>query len=89
MIIIKYFILQSNEGMPLGSSKSSLFAGSTFNCDKEHDAKDDKTTKQDKEEQKKKLPIINPLVRLPSWPSNKINKKSYSINNFFLFNKII
>jgi hypothetical protein len=35
------------------------------------DSKDDKK-KDDKEETNKKLPIINPLVRLPSWPSKNI-----------------
>lgn len=33
---------------------------------KDDDKKDDK---KDKEEKTKKLPIINPLVQLPSWPN--------------------
>lgn len=60
--------------MNLGSSKSSLFAGSTltFGFERNKD-KDEKTQKEDSDKEKsertKKLPIINPLVRLPTWPS--------------------
>lgn len=59
---------------PLGSSKSSLLAGSILNfpfdrrSEKEDKLKDDSCGK-DKAEKTKKLPIINPLVRSPHWPS--------------------
>lgn len=44
-----------------------------FNFDR--DEKDDKNKKDDDSKQKK-LPIINPLVRLPSWPSNYYRNSS-------------
>lgn len=64
----KITLPQTNEA--LGSSRSTLFGGSSFfSFDK--DGKDDKEHKRDKNDplKDKKLPIINPLVRLPSWPS--------------------
>ncbi|XP_022220033.2 diacylglycerol kinase eta isoform X3 [Drosophila obscura] len=72
-------LFKPNEGLPnlqtLKGSKSSLFMGSTlFGFD--HFAagdKDDKTGKDKEktptEETTRKLPIINPLVRLPNWPN--------------------
>lgn len=60
---------------PIGSSKSSLFAGSSLNFpfdrrpnEKEDKGKDENSGK-DKADKTKKLPIINPLVRSPHWPS--------------------
>lgn len=60
---------------PIGSSKSSLFGGSSLNfpfdrrsTEKEDKGKDE-TIGKDKTEKPKKLPIINPLVRSPHWPS--------------------
>lgn len=63
---------------PIGSSKSSLF-GSSLNFpfdrirsnEKEDKGKDEHSGK-DKMEKTKKLPIINPLVRSPHWPSECI-----------------
>uniref|UniRef100_A0A182Y4N4 Diacylglycerol kinase n=1 Tax=Anopheles stephensi TaxID=30069 RepID=A0A182Y4N4_ANOST len=54
----------------LGSSKSNIFSSNLglFNLDKDSDAREDRK-KEEKEEKVKKLPIINPLVRLPSWPN--------------------
>ncbi|XP_068156748.1 diacylglycerol kinase eta isoform X4 [Drosophila tropicalis] len=74
-------LFKPNEALPnlqtLKGSKSSLFMGSTlFGFD--HFAagdkdKDDKTGKDKEktptEETNRKLPIINPLVRLPNWPN--------------------
>ncbi|XP_034113341.2 diacylglycerol kinase eta isoform X8 [Drosophila albomicans] len=68
-----------NEALPnlqtLKGSKSSLFMGSTlfgfehFNAgDKEEKLSKDKE-KTPTEETSRKLPIINPLVRLPNWPN--------------------
>lgn len=59
---------------PIGSSKSSLFAGSSLNFpfDRRSNEKDDKgkdESGKDKADKIKKLPIINPLVRSPHWPS--------------------
>lgn len=60
---------------PIGSSKSSLFAGSSLNFpfERRSTEKDDKgkdeTSAKDKADRSKKLPIINPLVRSPHWPS--------------------
>lgn len=59
----------------IGSSKSSLFAGSTLNFpfDRQYTEKEDKgkdeTSGKHKTDKTKKLPIINPLVRSPHWPS--------------------
>lgn len=36
--------------------------------DKSDEAKDDKQREDNDEQKMKKLPIINPLVCLPSWP---------------------
>lgn len=60
---------------PIGGSKSSLFAGSSLNFafDRRSTDKDDKTkdetNSKDKNDKIKKLPIINPLVLSPHWPS--------------------
>ncbi|XP_030373611.1 diacylglycerol kinase eta isoform X2 [Scaptodrosophila lebanonensis] len=72
-------LFKPNEALPnlqtLKGSKSSLFMGSTlFGFDHFGTAdKDDKSGKEkDKtppEECNRKLPIINPLVRLPNWPN--------------------
>ncbi|XP_055374995.1 diacylglycerol kinase eta isoform X2 [Condylostylus longicornis] len=68
-------LFKLNEGIPtigLGGSKSSLFMGSRpsiFGGDsKDHDSKEDKY-KDKNEPRNKKMPIINPLVRLPAWPN--------------------
>ncbi|XP_039231591.1 diacylglycerol kinase eta isoform X11 [Drosophila yakuba] len=70
-----------NEALPnlqsLKGSKSSLFMGSTlFGFDHLASAEKDKDEKGGKdkdktptEETNRKLPIINPLVRLPNWPN--------------------
>lgn len=68
--IFQLLSLQPNESSHLGASKSSLFAGSSlaFNFDRsEKQSKDD--SDKEKADKSRKLPIINPLVRLPSWPS--------------------
>lgn len=69
-------LFKPNEAANLCGSKSSLFAGSTlgFNFDRKATDKDDATAQ--KMEKTKKLPIINPLVRLPSWPSEYIKRRS-------------
>lgn len=67
------FVTQPNESftMPtLKGSKSSLFMGSTF-FGFDHHEREEKGSKDRSKvavEQNKKLPIINPLVRLPTWP---------------------
>lgn len=58
----------------LGNSKSSLLAGSMlgFGSDKksgDNEKGTDATKEKTEKTKEKKLPIINPLVRLPSWPS--------------------
>ncbi|XP_017144905.1 diacylglycerol kinase eta isoform X1 [Drosophila miranda] len=72
-------LFKPNEALPnlqtLKGSKSSLFMGSTlFGFD--HFAAGDKDDKAGKDKEKtpteettRKLPIINPLVRLPNWPN--------------------
>uniref|UniRef100_A0A6P4FET3 Diacylglycerol kinase n=1 Tax=Drosophila rhopaloa TaxID=1041015 RepID=A0A6P4FET3_DRORH len=72
-------LFKPNEALPnlqtLKGSKSSLFMGSTiFGFD--HFAAGDKEDKGGKDKEKtpteetnRKLPIINPLVRLPNWPN--------------------
>ncbi|XP_034487795.1 diacylglycerol kinase eta isoform X1 [Drosophila innubila] len=72
-------LFKPNEALPnlqtLKGSKSSLFMGSTlfgfehFNAgDKEEKPGKDKE-KTPTEEPNRKLPIINPIVRLPNWPN--------------------
>ncbi|XP_039441387.1 diacylglycerol kinase eta isoform X1 [Culex pipiens pallens] len=56
----------------LGSSKSNIFSSSLglFNFERDAERKEEaKKQKDEREERNKKLPIINPLVRLPSWPN--------------------
>ncbi|KAH8369382.1 hypothetical protein KR009_009242 [Drosophila setifemur] len=77
LALIRPLIPLPNEALPnlqnLKGSKSSLFMGSTlFGFD--HFAAADKEDKCFKEktpteEANRKLPIINPLVRLPNWPN--------------------
>lgn len=64
---------------PIGSSKSSLFAGSSLNfpfdrrsTEKEDKGKDETCGKDKTEPKAKKLPIINPFVLSPNWPSECI-----------------
>lgn len=67
-------LFKPNEGIPLslGASKSNMYGGSTMFGEK--DMKHSEERKREKERDKermmnKRLPIINPLVQLPSWPS--------------------
>ncbi|XP_070142721.1 diacylglycerol kinase eta isoform X6 [Drosophila kikkawai] len=81
LALIRPLIPLPNEALPnlqtLKGSKSSLFMGSTLfgfdhfaagDKDKEEKAGKDKE-KTPTEETNRKLPIINPLVRLPNWPN--------------------
>ncbi|XP_037923705.1 diacylglycerol kinase eta [Hermetia illucens] len=62
-------LFKPNEAITLTGSKSSLFMGSSF-FSFDSDQKEEKLSKSERAEQKnKKLPIINPLVRLPAWPN--------------------
>lgn len=56
---------------PLGGSKSSLLAGSTLNFpfDRRSEKDDKGKDELNGKDKTKKLPIINPLVRSPHWPS--------------------
>lgn len=68
--ISNVIFVQPNESSHLGGSKSSLFAGSSlaFSFERtEKQSKDD--SDKEKADKSKKLPIINPMVQLPSWPS--------------------
>ncbi|KAH8329803.1 hypothetical protein KR074_010420 [Drosophila pseudoananassae] len=81
LALIRPLIPLPNEALPnlqtLKGSKSSLFMGSTLfgfdqfaGGDKEKDEKGCKDKeKTPTEEAGRKLPIINPLVRLPNWPN--------------------
>lgn len=70
----------------LGLSKSSLFADSSLNfvfdrrlTETADKIKSDAMNVNEKGDKTKRLPIINPLVRLPSWPSKySIKKKIFS-----------
>ncbi|XP_053691122.1 diacylglycerol kinase eta [Sabethes cyaneus] len=56
----------------LGSSKSNIFSSNLglFNFERDVESKEKEDKKKDEKEEKvKKLPIINPLVTLPSWPN--------------------
>lgn len=64
-------VAQPNEGISLGKSKTNLLGPSSLGDDGgENKGGDETTTKSDADEQPttKRLPIINPLVRLPHWP---------------------
>nr|NP_001246971.1 uncharacterized protein Dmel_CG34384, isoform E [Drosophila melanogaster]AFH06290.1 uncharacterized protein Dmel_CG34384, isoform E [Drosophila melanogaster] len=81
LALIRPLIPLPNEALPnlqtLKGSKSSLFMGSTlFGFDHLASAEKDKEEKSGKDKEKtptdetnRKLPIINPLVRLPNWPN--------------------
>uniref|UniRef100_A0A1B0GQ62 Diacylglycerol kinase n=1 Tax=Phlebotomus papatasi TaxID=29031 RepID=A0A1B0GQ62_PHLPP len=61
-------LYKPNEALPIGLSKANLLGSTAAGVDGK-DEKDEKS-KQEKDDQKmKRLPIINPLVRLPSWPN--------------------
>lgn len=65
-------LFKPNDSAHLRNSKSSLFAGSSlaFSKDRHKEVKVSKEDiDKDKIDKSKKLPIINPLVRLPSWPN--------------------
>ncbi|XP_043863129.1 diacylglycerol kinase eta isoform X4 [Drosophila mojavensis] len=79
LALIRPLIPLPNEALPnlqtLKGSKSSLFMGSTL-FGFEHFSAGDKDEKPGKdkertptEETNRKLPIINPIVRLPNWPN--------------------
>lgn len=61
-------LFKTNEGLPFVNAKSIFGSRKSISKDKNkiHD-KDDDDKKRD--EKPKTLPIINPLVRLPSWPN--------------------
>ncbi|XP_055633713.1 diacylglycerol kinase eta isoform X2 [Toxorhynchites rutilus septentrionalis] len=61
----------------LGSSKSNIFSSNMglFNFERDVESKDEEKKKKEQKEKVKKLPIINPLVRLPTWPN---------VNNSFI-----
>lgn len=75
-------LFKPNEGIPLslGASKSNIYGGSTMFGEREKNSEERKREKEREKERmmNKRLPIINPLVQLPSWPSkyNTINCKS-------------
>lgn len=64
-------LFKPNESMPLGSSRANLLSGSKmFGRDEGGEDYHRRPRKSEIDALTvKKLPIINPLVRLPSWPS--------------------
>lgn len=66
-------LFKPNEGIPLslGASKSNMYGGSTMFGEKEKHSEEKKREREREKERmmNKRLPIINPLVQLPSWPS--------------------
>lgn len=66
-------LFKPNEGIPLslGASKSNMYSGSTMFGEKEKQSEEKKRERERERERmiNKRLPIINPLVQLPSWPS--------------------
>lgn len=65
----KFFILQNNEKLSLGGAKNIIFGSrKSFSKDKDKEINDRKKD-EIQEQMNKTLPIINPLVRLPSWPN--------------------
>jgi len=67
---VNLFVPQKSEGLPFSNAKSIF--GSRRNIAKDKDKekdRDEERKEERKEEKHKTLPIINPLVRLPSWPN--------------------
>lgn len=64
-------LFKTNEGLPFASTRNIFGSRKSISRDKEkHKEKEDDDKKKDeKDEMPKTLPIINPLVRLPSWPN--------------------
>lgn len=65
-------LFKNNEGLPFVSSKNIFGSRKSISKDiknKVHDKEDDDKKKDERVDKAKTLPIINPLVRLPSWPN--------------------
>lgn len=60
-------LFKNNEGLPFSSTRNIFGARKSISKNKDRD--DDESKKDEKEDKPKTLPIINPLVRLPSWPN--------------------
>lgn len=60
-------LFKTNEGLPFANARNIF--GSRKSISRENKMKDDDDKKNEREEKQKSLPIINPLVRLPSWPN--------------------
>lgn len=71
-MVLAFGLQPNSETSHLRNSKSNLFAGASaaFSRDRHKEVKvSTENIDKDKLDKTKKLPIINPLVRLPSWPS--------------------
>lgn len=63
-------LFKNNEGLPFANTRNIFGSRRSIRRDSKQREKDDDDKKKDeKEEKAKTLPIINPLVRLPSWPN--------------------
>lgn len=61
-------LFKNNEGLPFASARNIFGSRKSFSKDKDR-IKDKEDEEKKREEKPKSLPIINPLVRLPSWPN--------------------
>lgn len=62
-------LFKNNEGLPFNTSRNIFGSRKSISKDKAKEKEEEEKKKEDRELRAKKLPIINPLVRLPSWPN--------------------
>lgn len=64
-------LFKTNEGLPFANTRNIFGSRRSISKEREKNKErdDDDKKKDEKDEKPKTLPIINPLVRLPSWPN--------------------
>jgi diacylglycerol kinase (ATP) len=62
-------LFKNNESLPFTTSRNIFGSRKSISKEKAKEKEDEDRKKEDRELKAKKLPIINPLVRLPSWPN--------------------
>lgn len=64
-------LFKTNEGLPFANTRNIFGSRRSISKDRERTKEKDEDDKKrdEKDEKPKTLPIINPLVRLPSWPN--------------------
>ena len=62
-------LFKNNDNLPFSTTRNLFKSRKSISKDKAKEKEDEEKKKEDRELRAKKLPIINPLVRLPSWPN--------------------